>query len=84
MESVERPWANLSGVVAARVLDVRDHPNSDKLCLARVDTGSGELEVVVGVRNMRPGDLVPLAPPGARLTLAPPAPENRLVLPLAD
>jgi phenylalanyl-tRNA synthetase beta chain len=71
VESVERPWANLSGVVVARVLDVRDHPNSDRLCLARVDTGSGELEVVVGVRNMRAGDLVPLAPPGARVPILP-------------
>ena len=36
----------------------------DNLCLARVQTGSGEREVVVGVRNMAPGDLVPYAPPG--------------------
>ncbi len=67
VESIERPWERLSGVIVARVLEVRDHPNSDRLCLARVQTGSGEQEVVVGVRNMGPGDLVPLAPPGARL-----------------
>lgn len=65
VEAVERPWERLSGVVVARVLEVRDHPNADRLCLARVDTGTGEAEVVVGVRNMRPGDLVPFAPPGA-------------------
>jgi len=65
VESIERPWQRLSGVVVARVIEVRDHPNSDTLCLARVQTGSGELEVVVGVRNMEPGDLVPLAAPGA-------------------
>ncbi|HSJ50588.1 MAG TPA: phenylalanine--tRNA ligase subunit beta, partial [Actinomycetota bacterium] len=72
VESIERPWAGLSGVIVARVLEVRDHPNSDTLCVARVHTGSGEQEVVVGVRNMRPGDLVPLAPPGSRV---PPLPE---------
>jgi len=65
VESIERPWDRLSGVTVARVIEVRDHPNSDTLCLARVQTGSGELEVVVGVRNMGPGDLVPLAAPGA-------------------
>jgi phenylalanyl-tRNA synthetase beta chain len=71
VEAIEYPWQRVSGVVVARVLEVRDHPNSDTLCLARVQTGSGELEVVVGVRNMAPGDLVPLAPPGASvLTLA--------------
>ena len=73
VEAIEYPWERVSGVVVARVLEVRDHPNSDTLCLARVQTGSSELEVVVGVRNMAPGDLVPLAPPGASvLTLAQP------------
>lgn len=67
VDSLVRPWANLSGVVVARIVEVRDHPNSDTLCIARVQTGSGEQEVVVGVRNMAPGDLVPLAPPGARV-----------------
>jgi phenylalanyl-tRNA synthetase beta chain len=71
VESVERPWERLQGVIVARVVEVRDHPNSDKLCLARVHTGSGEQEVVVGVRNMRTGDLVPLAGPGATVPLLP-------------
>jgi phenylalanyl-tRNA synthetase beta chain len=53
------------------VLDVRDHPGSEHLCLSRVQAGSGELEVVVGVRNIAPGDLVPLAPPGARVPVLP-------------
>jgi phenylalanyl-tRNA synthetase beta chain len=71
VEAIEYPWERVSGVVVARVLEVRDHPNSDTLCLARVQTGSGELEVVVGVRNMAPGDLVPLAPPGASVLTLP-------------
>ncbi len=71
VDRVDRPWDGLQGVVAARVLDVRDHPSSDRLCLARVQTGSGEQEVVVGVRNMRPGDIVPLAPPGASVPTLP-------------
>ncbi|HEY3263861.1 MAG TPA: phenylalanine--tRNA ligase subunit beta [Actinomycetota bacterium] len=71
VERIDRPWDGLEGLIAARVLEVRDHPNSDRLCIARVQTGSGELEVVVGVRNMAPGDLVPLAPPGARVPILP-------------
>ena len=71
VEQIERPWERLDGVVVARVMEVRDHPNSDTLCLARVTTGSAEREVVVGVRNMRRGDLVPLAGPGATVPALP-------------
>jgi phenylalanyl-tRNA synthetase beta chain len=71
LESLERPWEGLAGVIAVRVLEVRDHPNSQKLCLARIDTGTGEREVVVGVRNMTAGDLVPYAPPGSRVPALP-------------
>jgi phenylalanyl-tRNA synthetase beta chain len=67
VESILYPWSGLEGVIVARVLEVRDHPNADTLCLARIQSGSGETEVVVGVRNMAAGDLVPWAPPGARV-----------------
>lgn len=67
VEGVLRPWAGLDGVVVVRILEVRDHPRSDKLCIARIQHGSGEIELVVGVRNMVAGDLVPWAPPGSRV-----------------
>src|SRR5919197_813811 len=67
VEGVLRPWERLQGVVLARVLEVADHPGLEKLCVARVEAGGGPVEVVVGVRNMRHGDLVPWAPPGAAI-----------------
>jgi phenylalanyl-tRNA synthetase beta chain len=69
VEGIERPWAGLEGVVVARVLEVRDHPNSDKLSLATVDAGQGPAQVVVGIRNMSAGDLVPWAQPGSRVPM---------------
>ncbi len=69
VEGIDRPWAGLEGVVVARVLEVRDHPNSDKLCVATVDAGQGPVQVVVGVRNMAAGDLVPWAKPGSRVPM---------------
>ncbi len=79
VEAVLHPWEGLEGVVVARVLEVRDHPNSDKLCLARLQHAAGEIELVVGVRNMAPGDLVPWAPPGARVpTLEEPLGEREI------
>ena len=69
VEGIEHPWDRLDGVVVATVMDVRDHPNSEKLCLASVDAGDGPVQVVVGIRNMAPGDLVPWAKPGSRVPL---------------
>ena len=67
VEAILEPWAGLEGVRIVEVLEVRDHPDSEKLCVARIRHAGGEIEVVVGVRNMRPGDLVPWAAPGARV-----------------
>ncbi|MDQ3991594.1 MAG: phenylalanine--tRNA ligase subunit beta, partial [Actinomycetota bacterium] len=67
VERILRPWAGVTGVVVARVLDVRDHPAADKLCVTTIESGAGEHTVVAGVRNMAPGDLVPWARPGATL-----------------
>ena len=64
VEGIDRPWDGVQGVVVARVLEVSDHPDSDKLCVARVDDGQGEQVVCAGVRNFVAGDLVPWAKPG--------------------
>jgi phenylalanyl-tRNA synthetase beta chain len=67
VEGIERPWAGLKGVIVARVVDKRPHPGSDRLTLARLDTGRGQARVAAGVANWNVGDLVPYAPPGARV-----------------
>jgi phenylalanyl-tRNA synthetase beta chain len=71
VEEVLRPWGGLAGVTVARVLEVSDHPNSEKLCVARVDDGTGEQVVCAGVRNFAAGDLVPWAKPGSRVPALP-------------
>ena len=65
-------WTDLSGglngVVVARVEEVREHPNADRLTLCTVESGPGErVRVVCGAPNVRPGGLYPLAPVGATL-----------------
>ncbi len=69
VEGIERPWASLDGVIVARVLEKRPHPDSDRLTLATLDTGNGEGRVAAGVANWQVGDLVPYAPPGSRVPL---------------
>lgn len=54
-------------VIAARVEDVSPHPNADRLSLCSVSDGSGGRRIVCGASNMKAGDAVVLALPGARL-----------------
>ena len=50
------------GVVLGRVLDLRPHPDADRIQLVGVDDGSGaDLQVCCGAFNMAVGDLIPLA-----------------------
>src|SRR3989442_918234 len=59
---------DLREVLVARVLEVRQHPNADRLSLCLVDAGgSVPLEVVCGAPNVQAGKSYPFAPVGATL-----------------
>src|SRR6266550_4690562 len=59
---------DLREVVVARVLEVKQHPNADRLSLCQVDAGGGQpLEVVCGAPNVQAGKTYPFAPVGATL-----------------
>src|SRR6266700_2571321 len=59
---------DLRDVLIARVLEVKQHPNADRLSLCQVDAGGGQpLEVVCGAPNVQAGKLYPFAPVGATL-----------------
>jgi len=60
--------AEIGDVVIARVEEVRQHPNADRLRLCTVDAGTGErVQVVCGAPNVEAGGLYPFAPVGATL-----------------
>jgi len=40
-----------SVVVVAKILEVNDHPNADKLYLIKVDLGEEQRQVVAGIRS---------------------------------
>ena len=35
----------------AKVLEVKDHPNADKLLLLKIDTGEKQKQIVAGIKN---------------------------------
>jgi len=68
VESLEDLSGGFPGVVAARVLEVREHPDSDHLKVCQVDAGGeAPLTIVCGAPNVREGLLVPAALEGAKL-----------------
>jgi len=56
----------LERVTAGRIVSLERHPEEAGLWVCRVDTGE-ERTVLCGADNIRPGDRVPVALPGARL-----------------
>jgi phenylalanyl-tRNA synthetase beta chain len=61
--------AGMGGIIVARVLDVRSHPDADRIQLVDVDAGDGQaLQICCGAFNMAEGDLVPLAPMGTTMS----------------
>jgi len=67
VERVESAGAIDPAVVVGRVLEVRPHPDADRLRVCRVDAGEGPLEIVCGAPNVEAGQLVPVALVGASL-----------------
>ncbi len=65
VEQLDRIGEGLDGIVVAKVLATRPHPDADRIQLVDVDAGDGEaLQIACGAFNMQPGDLVPLATVG--------------------
>lgn len=68
VESIERLGEGLDGIIVAEVLDLRPHPDADKIQLVDVDTGDGDpLQICCGAFNMTVGDRVPLATLGTTM-----------------
>lgn len=67
VESISAGGPKVSGVIVAEVLEVKKHPNADKLKLTRLSDGKREYGVVCGAPNVEKGQRVPLAVEGAKL-----------------
>lgn len=67
VEGITRLGEGLDNVVIARILSMRPHPNADRLTLCSVSTGDKTHAIVCGAKNMKEGDMVALALPGAHL-----------------
>ncbi len=67
VDSVEEGPSGIKGVITAEILSIKRHPNADRLVVCEVKDGDGVRSIVCGARNMKEGDRVALALPGAML-----------------
>jgi phenylalanyl-tRNA synthetase beta chain len=67
VEGTETVGEGLADLVVARIDEVAAIPGADRIRRVVVDDGRGPVEVVCGASNFAVGDLVALAPVGARL-----------------
>jgi phenylalanyl-tRNA synthetase beta chain len=67
VDSIQEIRAAFSGVVVAKIVSIKPHPNADKLSLCDVTTGEATHPVVCGAQNIQVGDVVPLAVVGTKL-----------------
>ena len=62
VESIEAEGENIKNVVAARIVKLEPHQDSDHLQICQMDIGKDELvQIVTGAGNIKEGDLVPAA-----------------------
>jgi len=69
VENVDIKDENLKNIITAKIIKKEKHPNADKLSVCHMDIGTGEqITVITAAENIKQGDIVPLALPGAVLS----------------
>jgi len=67
VSSLSHTGGDITGIIVAKILEVAPHPNADRLSVCKVTDGKETLTIVCGAKNIAPGQMVPLALPGAKL-----------------
>src|SRR3989338_2346095 len=67
VDRVEKISPKFKKVITAKILEIRKHPDADKLKLVKLDAGQYKPIVVCGAPNIAVGQIAPLAIVGARV-----------------
>jgi phenylalanyl-tRNA synthetase beta chain len=65
VEEAEAIGSDFEGFVVGEVLEVKSHPNADKLTICRVNLGGDEAQIICGAPNVAAGQKVPVATVGS-------------------
>lgn len=67
VETIEQLGKDIKNVVVGKILEIKKHPDADKLVVTKVDVGNENIQIVTGANNVKEGDIVPIAKNGAEL-----------------
>lgn len=67
VETVKSLKGEMKDVVVGKILEIKTHPNADKLVVTKTDVKDEVLTIVTGASNIKEGDIVPVIKPGGVL-----------------
>ncbi|HEY8389428.1 MAG TPA: phenylalanine--tRNA ligase subunit beta [Clostridia bacterium] len=68
IEELQYLGKDIEKVITGRIIDIEKHPDADKLVVCKLDMSNNEfLTIVTGAKNVKVGDIVPVAIDGAIL-----------------
>lgn len=67
VEEVKQTGNDIKNVVVGKILEIKKHPDADKLVITQVDVGTEKIQIVTGAKNIKENDIVPIAKDGAEL-----------------
>ncbi len=67
VETIESKGNDIKNVVVGKILEIKKHPDADKLVITKVDVGEEILQIVTGANNIKENDIVPIAKDGSEL-----------------
>lgn len=67
VETIEQKGNDIKNVVVGKILEIKKHPDADKLIVTKVDIGEKIVQIVTGADNVHVGDIIPIAKDGSEL-----------------
>lgn len=61
VETIDVTGEDIKNVVVGKILEINKHPDADKLVVTKVDVKDEILQIVTGAKNIKVGDIVPIA-----------------------
>ena len=67
VETIDQKGNDIKNVVVGKILEIKKHPDADKLVVTKVDVGTETVQIVTGADNIKENDIVPIAKDGSEL-----------------